>query len=273
MRGNEDRHSITKLCHFMSIRLILSQILSILKNIEVTIMMKFAICDDEPFMLDDIAARLGKYMEKKSLLYQINCFANGRALLQSNKTFDVLFLDIQMEAPDGLETARLLREQGYHGLLIYITILRERVFDSFAVQAFDYLVKPVEDSRFQNTMERALRFLEQQASKNIIVQKGNNFQIVPFSSIIYCEVLDRKIYLYQQNGEMIDYYDKLADVEKRLDSRFFKCHRSYLVNLDYVYGCRAGRVVLLSGSEIPVSRLREQQLIQALLVRMKERQR
>lgn len=67
-----------------------------------------------------------------------------------------------------------------------------------------------------------------------------------------------------------DYYDKLEEFERRLDRRFFKCHRSYLVNLDKVRGCHAGQAALSDGSEIPVSRLRERQLTEALLRHMKE---
>ena len=67
-------------------------------------------------------------------------------------------------------------------------------------------------------------------------------------------------------------YEKLEDLERRLDSRFFKCHRSYLVDLDYVRGYRDGQVLLPQGAAIPVSRLRERELRQALLRRMKERE-
>lgn len=236
-------------------------------------MITLAICDDEPFMQEDIAVRLAACMEEKQLPCQISCFPSGPALLQSDKVFDVIFLDIQMGSPDGLETASMLREQGYAGLIIFITVLQERVFDSFTVQAFDYLVKPLEEQRFEHTMERVIKCLDQETKKNLVVQKGNTCTIIPFANIIYCEVLGRKLYLHQQNGEIIDYYDKLEGLQKRMDSRFFRCHRSYIVNLDYVRGCQAGRVKLMNGSEIPVSRLREQELIQALLVYMKERRR
>lgn len=244
---------------------------SMLIGDEVKIMIKFAICDDESYMLEDIAGRLLRYMENRRLPCQISRFSSGKELLESGKGFDVLFLDIQMERPDGMETARLLRRQGYRGLLVFITILKENVFDAFEVQAFDYLVKPLEESRFRRAMERAIRYLEQEAGKSLLVQKGNACQVVPFTQIVYCEVLGRKIYLHRPDGETVDYYGKLEELENRMDSRFFKCHRSYLVNLDYVRGCMEGLVTLSDGSKVPVSRLRERELTQALLVHMKER--
>lgn len=234
---------------------------------------EFAVCDDEPFMLDDTAARISAFMEERRIPFHVSRFKASQELLESAVGFDSLFLDIQMKTPNGMETARMLREQGYCGLLIFITVLKEHVFDSFEVQAFDYLVKPLDESRFRRTMERVLSALERERGQNLIVQKGNISQVIPFSKIEYCEVLGRKIYLHQSGGETFDYYDKLETLETRLDRRFFRCHRSYLVNLDYVRGCRAGLVTLSDGNEVPVSRLRERELTQALLAHMKERRR
>jgi len=67
------------------------------------------------------------------------------------------------------------------------------------------------------------------------------------------------------------FYGKLEELEQRVDERFFKCHRSYLVSLDYVRGCQGGQVLLSQGERIPASRLRERELTQALLRYMKER--
>ena len=70
---------------------------------------------------------------------------------------------------------------------------------------------------------------------------------------------------------MTGYYGRLEHLERRVDGRLFKCHRSYLVNLDYVRGCQAGQVLLSQGERIPASRLRERELTQALLRRLRER--
>lgn len=234
-------------------------------------MIQIAVCDDEPFMLDDIAERLAAYMAEKKSACEISCYSNGKEILESGLLFDILFLDIQMEEPDGMETARRLRAQGFNGLLIFITVLREHVFDSFEVQAFDYLVKPLEDLRLRRTMERAIKILERYKGGNIVFQKGGSCQVIALSDIMYGEVLGRKIYIHRHGGEIVDYYSKLEDFAKRMDSRFFRCHRSYLVNLDYVCGTKAGFVLLSDGEKIPVSRLREQELLQALLAHMKER--
>ena len=235
-------------------------------------MITFAICDDEPMMVRELTSHLADYMKEKSMTaYSVSRFSDGRTLLESGGSFDVIFLDIQMEQPDGMETARLLRQRGDHSLLIFVTVLKECVFDSFQVEAFDYLLKPLDSTRFHKTMNRVLRSLRQRTAEDIVIQRGTGCEVVLLSDIVYCEVLGRKIYLHKNDGTVSDYYDKLEDLERRMDGRFFKCHRSYLVNLDYVRGCQDGQVQLSQGARIPASRLRERELTQALLRHMKER--
>ena len=234
-------------------------------------MIKFAICDDEPQMAREIADQLAGYMKETDCDYSVDCFSSGHALLKSSDEFDVIFLDIQMERPDGMETARLLRQRDNHSLLVFVTVLKECVFDAFQVEAYDYLLKPLDSARFRQTMDRALGWLERDAAKNLVIQRGSGCQVVLLSDLMYCEVLGRKIYLHKNDGRVVDYYDRLEELEQRVDSRFFKCHRSYLVNLDYVSGCQGGQVLLQRGERLPVSRLRERELTQALLRHMKER--
>ena len=235
-------------------------------------MIKFAICDDEPAMARELAGYLARYLEEHEVTaYSVSSFSSGRALLEAADGFDVIFLDIQMEEPDGMETARLLRGQGDHSLLVFVTVLMELVFDAFQVEAYDYLTKPLDAARFARTMDRVLQTLEQRTAASIVIQQGSGCEVVPLSDVVYCEVLGRKVYLHKADGTVTGYYDRLEQLERRVDGRFFRCHRSYLVNLDYVRGCQTGQVLLSQGERIPVSRLRERDLTGALLLHMKKR--
>lgn len=233
-------------------------------------MLRIGICDDESVMRKELCKMISWYMEEKeNRSYQISQFESGELLLNSNGDLDLIFLDIQMEHPDGMETARRLRQRRNQSLLVFVTVLKENVFDAFEVEAYDYLLKPLEKERFVRTMDRAVRALDQQTDQNLIIQKGNTLQMIPLSLVMYCEVIGRKIYIHQKNGEVTEYYDKMEKLENRVGERFFRCHRSYLVNLDYVQGCKAGQVLLPAEEKIPVSRLREKELAQALLRHMK----
>lgn len=236
-------------------------------------MIKFAVCDDDPFMARELSNRLSAYMEAKGRFpFRVACFSSGGQLLESSCDFDLIFLDIQMQTPDGMETARLLRQRGNRSLLIFVTVLQECVFGAFEVEAFDYLLKPLEDARFVRTMDRALHALTQNAVKSILIRQGSSCTVAQLDHILFCEVQGRELYLHCTDKNILRCRERLEIFAQRLDERFFRCHRSYLVNLDHVHGIHAGQVVLSSGGDIPVSRLRERELRQALLHRMRERE-
>lgn len=175
----------------------------------------------------------------------VSLFFNGEELLGSGRKMDLLFPDIRMGEMDGLETALELRRRGFDGYLIFTTVLREMVFRSFAAGPFDYLVKPIKHEDFANTMERLLAAMSGEG-KSLLVQRGAESRIVSFNEIVYCEVIDQKVYLHLRCGETVDYYDRIERLEEKLDRRFYRCHRSYLINMQYLRSYHKGIAVLES---------------------------
>lgn len=233
-------------------------------------MIHIAICDDERDMSEKIREMVSEFFRRKNMEIAITQFSSGEELLNYDKTIDILFLDIQMKDINGIETARELRREKFRGFLIFITVLKEMVFQSFEVQAFDYLVKPIEKTNFEKTMERLLTSMRNVSEANLLVQKGYESIIVPFDDIIFCEVIDRKIYLHMVSSEIIEFYDKIQNLETKLDSRFFKCHRSFLINLKYLKSYKDGMAYMEGGKKIPVSRLRSKEFSSIILQYMKE---
>lgn len=145
------------------------------------------------------------------------------------------------------------------------------VFRAFEVQAFDYLLKPVREDYFSKTMYRLLDCLKKTGDENLLIRIGYESRLIPFDDIVFCEVIDRKIYLHLLSSEMIDYYEKIEDLGKRLPSCFYKCHRSFLINLKYVRSYENGVVFMEGGKEIPVSRLRNKDFSNVILQYMRDR--
>lgn len=146
------------------------------------------------------------FFGKKNVRSSVLEYPSGEELLKSNERIDILFLDIGMQGMDGIETARRLRAQGFHGFLVFITVLKEMVFQSFEVQPFDYLVKPVEEEDFEKTMQRlsgSMQGMSRPEKANLLVRKGCESNIISFQDIICCEVIDRKVYLYLVSGAVI----------------------------------------------------------------------
>ena len=232
-------------------------------------MIRIAICDDEKHMSDHIRAMASDFFRKKNREIQLRTFLSGEDLLNYDGQIDILFLDIQMKGMDGLETARKLRADKFRGFLIFITVLKEMVFQSFEVQAYDYLVKPVDEKQFGKTMERLYTSMQNASEGNLLVQQGYERRIVPKDEIVFCEIIDRKIYLNLTSGEVVDYYERIENLESKLDSHFFRCHRSYLINLKHLKGYKNGTACMDNGKEVPVSRLRSKEFSSVVLQYMK----
>jgi len=233
-------------------------------------MINIVVCDDEKLMSEKLENMIKGFFGRKRMDISLLQYSSGEELLKRNKGMDILFLDIGMKGMDGIETAKRLREKRYEGFLIFITILKEMVFQAFEVQPFDYLVKPVKEEAFEKTMERLFLAMQNAGNANLLVQRGYESNLISFQDIIYCEIIGRKVYLHLKSGESVDYYDKMESLEKKLDRRFFKCHRSYLINLNYLKSYKSNTACMADGEEIPVSRLRSREFSNAVLQYMKE---
>ncbi len=233
-------------------------------------MIHIAICDDEKHMSDHIRAMASDFFRKKNREICLRTFSSGEELLSYDGQIDILFLDIQMKGMDGIETARKLRNSKFRGFLIFITVLKEMVFQSFEVQAYDYLVKPVEEKQFEKTMERLYTSMQNASEDSLLVQKGYEGRIIREEEIVFCEIIDRKIYLNLASGEVVDYYERIENLETKLDNRFYRCHRSYLINLKHLKGYKNGTACMDNGKEIPVSRLRSKEFSGVVLQYMKK---
>ena len=232
-------------------------------------MIHIAICDDEPCMSDALRQMVSAFFCGKNIDTMITQYTSGEQLLRSQKKIDILFLDIQMGGLSGMETAKKLRRRKFKGFLIFITVLREMVFDAFEVQAFDYLVKPIDETRFEHMMGRLLSSLQDAGSAGLLIQKGYESSIIPFEDIVFCEIIDRKVYVHLVSSEIIDFYDRIDHLETKLDDSFFRCHRSFLIHLKYLKSYKKGTAYMENGKEIPVSRLRSKEFSSVILRYMK----
>lgn len=227
-------------------------------------MIKIAICDDENFFVDELQAQVKDFFLEKRIEFRITEYLSGKALAEHAHDYDLIFLDVKMQEQDGFKTAEILRENGFSGHIIFVTIMKDDVYKAFEYEAFDYLVKPLSQTSFQHTMERFLRTL-QNSKKQLIIFHKNEQRIINLSAVLYCEVINRKINLHIADGNIIEYYGKISELEQRLGREFFKSHRSYLVNLKYITGYNSNEITLSSGEKLPLSRGRKDALMGALI--------
>lgn len=220
--------------------------------------MQIIICDDEKSIQSLLRKKTTRFFAEKNIPCEILCCGSGEEVLslaKQGKTIDLLFLDIQMPGKNGMEIAKTLRGQHRDLLIIFVTALSEYVYEAFDVDALHYLVKPFDDEKLNQVLNKAIRQykkwtdttnLDKQA---ILVKRGGLSTKVLFSDIIYAEVFNRKVMLHTINGD-IEYYGKLTDLSEQAGADFFRTHRAYLVNLKYVEKYNASTIWLEQGTAL-----------------------
>ena len=212
--------------------------------------MRIAICDDEKNIRELIASKVLKQYPEAEIVF----FSSGEELLLSDKNMDILFLDIQMSGRNGMETAKELRKKDKTVVLIFVTAVEEYVFQAFDVGAFHYIVKPIDDAKFANILQKAVdevnsRSIKEQAPEERYVMISNSgvHTKVILDEIVYAEVFNRKIVIHKIN-ETIEFYGKMSYLEELAGDNFFRPHRAYLINFKYVEKYDATTVYLEKGN-------------------------
>lgn len=232
-------------------------------------MIKIAVCDDEPVICQHLKEMVSAILEQWNEPFKIICYTNAASLLFSSLNYDLIFLDIQMPGLDGVGLAKRLRGQKFDGDLIFVTVLQEHMPDAFEVEAADYLCKPVDEGRLKRALKRVLMHFHEKAESSLFIGTANWYKSVKIHDIYYCEVINRKIYLHTKNG-LIDYYGKIKDVEKQTEPRLIRCHRSFLINPDYLKEYVNGEITLENGEQIPVSKKYHQGFVERMMKYMEQ---
>jgi len=144
--------------------------------------LEIAVVDDEKAIREHICALI----EEQKPGSHIEAYATGGELLASGKRFDIVFLDIQMDGMNGIEAARKLRERQEDTVLIFITGIKEYVFDALDLYAFHYLLKPVDEGKFAEVLQRAAGEAKKKKEKKCLFIRTRNLTLDQ-SDILYIE--------------------------------------------------------------------------------------
>lgn len=242
--------------------------------------MNIAICDDE----ENIRIYLRKLIEKQNVRCHIMDFSSGGELLQfwkekNQEQIDILFLDIAMEGISGMDVAKRLRSWmedmgeavwGSLPFLIFITGYAEYMPDAFSVNAFQYIVKPISESEFEEVFAQVTREYQHlkakklRERKKILVRNRNVARTVFADDICYIESSNRKVILCTEH-EKIEYYAKISSLENELQTDFFRVHKGYLINMKYVERYSRTEVQMKNGDSLLISKYKYQDFIKAYL--------
>lgn len=232
-------------------------------------MLWIAVCDDEVMECNRIAKKIGEILAEMKVPCTVKQFYNGRELLQSSDSFDLIFLDIIMGEMDGMRTAQLVRQRAYDKILVFISSSREYVFDAYEVEAFQYLLKPVEEGKLRRVLQKAVLRTEDRSREFIVINRERQKKKLFLDDIFYFEIRGRLIDVHGTGG-IFSYYGQIGVLEKDLDGKgFFRCHKSCLVNLKYVDVYNRQEIVLDNSERIVIAKRRYEEVCQEILKYMR----
>lgn len=225
--------------------------------------MRIAVCDDEEKYIRDIAARIVKQLGDDDLT--LHTFTDGHELLDTAdvKPYDLVFLDIEMPAMDGITLAKELRKKNASTYIVFLTGHVEYAIEGYEVNALRYLTKPVQEDKLTDVLSYVLK--EKQARKQLVIKTDGEEIRIDAADIIYMEAQNKYVMIYTTKGEYLVRYN-LADFEDELkDYGILRVHRSYLVSLSKVKKIGSADCTLAKNYNVPVSRSNIRPLKDALL--------
>ncbi len=227
--------------------------------------MNIAVVDDE----EVIRRQINGFIKKQRPDFRVSEFVCGEELLAENPGFDVVFLDIQMEGMDGIQAARILRQSNADTIIVFITGIKEYVFEAFDVSAFHYLLKPIEEKKFMEVLGRAVREAEKRAEqkrRQIFIRTKNQGYTLDLSNILYIESRGKKVEIHTADGEAaIQVYATMDELEGRLGDGFYRCHRGYLVNMAHIAGYDSDSIVFSGGEKVYLTRKKHGEFVKAYM--------
>jgi len=211
--------------------------------------MRVSIVDDDVNWIKRVKAEIISYDKNNEI--QIDTYASGESYLNSKKSYDISFIDIEMPCMDGFETIIKARELHNDGIYVILTTHTEMSRKGYFVNAVRYIDKAyLEEMR--EAIDSATILLGRNAKIEIDVIGDGRREIV-LKNIIYIETEKHYILIHTKQGK-IRCSNGMGEMEELLQEKWFcRCHNAYIVNLDEIHRIQ-GRIVYLSnGDNIDVS--------------------
>ena len=217
-------------------------------------MFRIAICDDEATALQLNTMLTENILKEEKISYEIRTFDDikvmSETLMRPGQPYDLLITDILSGNMNGLEAAGKLRSIGEKLDIIFISSTAEFALEGYKVQALRYLKKPVD---IEQLREALLISYRKSANKGgLSLSSEGKLYNISYDEIIYCESQARDIELTLKSRKFITHM-KISDLEKILPDQFFRCHRSYIVNLLEVANMERYVATMKNEDYVPIS--------------------
>lgn len=220
-------------------------------------MIKIAFCDDDMEVLHQMNELLDRYRVERNEDITYVAFQSPFELLteiEKGITPDILFLDVVMPGQNGMDVAKEIRQYDTNMKIIFLTSSPEFAVESYSVGAYFYQLKPIWEESFFRLMDAVLAECEKKKKNSLILRSKDGITRIDLQQLEYCEVLGRKLLFHLENGAVLESAGSLDDLAGQLMqySNFFRPHRSFLVNMEYIQNISSRSIKMVNDAEIPI---------------------
>lgn len=216
--------------------------------------MHIAICDDSDIDAQFVRQITDRWAAARGLNAETAVFSSAESFLfhyAEDKNFDILLLDVEMGKMDGVTMAKRIRQENETVQIVFITGYSDYIAEGYEVAALHYLMKPVSKEKLCTVLDRALEKMKQN-EKFLNLELSGEMVRIPMHEIRYLDVLKNYVTVHAKQ----DYTVKrsLAELERKLDERFFRVGRGLILNLKFIRRVTKQEVHLSDGSVLPLPR-------------------
>ena len=220
-------------------------------------MIKIAFCDDDMEVLHQMNELLDRYRVERNEDIIYAAFQSPFELLteiEKGIRPDILFLDVVMPGQNGMDVAKEIRQYDTNMKIIFLTSSPEFAVESYSVGAYFYQLKPIWEESFFRLMDAVLAECEKKKKNSLILRSKDGITRIDLQQLEYCEVLGRKLLFHLENGAVLESAGSLDDLAGQLMqySNFFRPHRSFLVNMEYIQNISSRSIKMVNDAEIPI---------------------
>ena len=215
---------------------------------------RVAICDDSNTDAGYAQSILNNWAATRQVTVHVETFSSAESFLfhyAEDKTYDILLLDIEMGAMDGVTMAKQVRRDNETVQIVFITGYSEYIAEGYEVAALHYLMKPVKEDKLFAVLDRALE-KQKQNERCLNLELSGEMVRIPFYEIRYLDVHQNYVTIHGKQDCTVK--RTLGEFEKELDDRFHRVGRAMILNLKYIQRVTKTEVRLSDGTVLPLPR-------------------
>lgn len=227
-------------------------------------MIRIAIVEDEIVYAQQLQEFLRQYESEQEENFQITVFSDGDEIVHKYKAeYDIILMDVEMQFMDGMSAAEEIRKVDTEVVIIFITNMPQYAIRGYAVDALDYVLKPVSYFAFSQRLNRAIARMKKRENKTIFVGVKGGTVRLDAADVFYIESQGHTLNFHTSSG-IYEAFGTMKEQEERLEPlHFYRGNKGYLINLAHVEGVRDGYAVV-RGEQLLLSRARKKEFMETL---------